>query len=978
MATESQYERLMAELEELRERTARFRKVALHIHSPDSVGDWPKNGADKTLNDPSRLLGADGPREFASQLQKRLDFAAITDHMRSGYACRVSACNGTRKDFVVVPGMEVNFRSEAALGCARIHLLVILREGSDTEAFARLFAGQKHIPSDGQRSGQEEVRDIPLKEWIKRVHNEGGICIAAHVDSDSGVRRLFRQTARDVLQLFIAGDPGDAESAQGVGDSLKNYLFDSGLDAVEIADVTDEPHYQWVSESGNAVRSIATVLTFDAHCIEGLDSPERVTHIKMTRLGLSGLKSALEFPDTRIRFPQALPPRTSPYVAGIQILGEKAAFFENMTIAFAENLNCLIGSRGSGKSTVVEAMRYVFGYNRTLEKLEQSQAKQIVELQAANLGDSLIRVVYRMQNGEYRVLEATFDAKSDYATRVYKISGDYVEVADVEAYGEFPLRLFGWSEIESLGRIPSKQRDLLDLLIPGLGQKLKEKRDIRQRLLLSRADIDRATQTLKAAYTQSDSEIRKYREYKSDFEKINTDEVKSLFEALDLVQAKRSLLAKVTSNATDLLEQLGDPATIELAKDTDSVLEKAEDALKQWWIKECLPGLGLLQAQEDVRGAAQRTVDLLNGLIDNTRRLDGKAAQEQVAIEQTLRARLAADPTKQRVADLRSNAEKRLRHVTGLRKNYVECLGDLKQLLEDRQEILRDLVRTQKEIGENRIKSCGDIETKLNRFLPHSMQVTIRTVPGGDTEKAALKMSQLLKSFSKYKTRQLAESLVKRHNPVEIAELLRNKGFGEGGFGEGGYGGSAFTEVEMAELAEAGTLFEPDEFADIQVLAEDGSRLNFLLELEETDWDDAQEIDLNGRPISETSPGQRSSAMLPLIALSETTPLVIDQPEDNLDKRLIGQVLAKVLAQLKENRQIIVCTHDPNILVGGDAEQVVVLEAITGRKGKVADMGHGSIDNDNIVNSVIELLEGGREAFKNRHKRYSNVEPLAD
>jgi ABC-type cobalamin/Fe3+-siderophores transport system ATPase subunit len=109
--------------------------------------------------------------------------------------------------------------------------------------------------------------------------------------------------------------------------------------------------------------------------------------------------------------------------------------------------------------------------------------------------------------------------------------------------------------------------------------------------------------------------------------------------------------------------------------------------------------------------------------------------------------------------------------------------------------------------------------------------------------------------------------------------------------------------------------------------------------------------------------------MLPLIALAETTPLVIDQPEDNLDKRLIGSVLMKVLAELKEKRQIIVCTHDPNILVGGDAEQVVVLEAESDRRGKVAK--HGSIDNDDIVETVIDLLEGGADAFAARRMRYS-------
>ena len=108
--------------------------------------------------------------------------------------------------------------------------------------------------------------------------------------------------------------------------------------------------------------------------------------------------------------------------------------------------------------------------------------------------------------------------------------------------------------------------------------------------------------------------------------------------------------------------------------------------------------------------------------------------------------------------------------------------------------------------------------------------------------------------------------------------------------------------------------------------------------------------------------------MLPLIALAETTPLVIDQPEDNLDKRLIGSVLANVLARLKERRQIIVCTHDPNIVVGGDAEQVVVLDALSNRKGKVST--HGSIDNPDIVQTIIDLLEGGKQAFEQRQKRY--------
>ena len=108
--------------------------------------------------------------------------------------------------------------------------------------------------------------------------------------------------------------------------------------------------------------------------------------------------------------------------------------------------------------------------------------------------------------------------------------------------------------------------------------------------------------------------------------------------------------------------------------------------------------------------------------------------------------------------------------------------------------------------------------------------------------------------------------------------------------------------------------------------------------------------------------------MLPLIALSDNVPLIIDQPEDNLDNRMVGQTLSSILSRLKEHRQIIVTTHNPNIVVGGDAEQVVVLDAPTARSAKV-DLT-GSIDDDEIIDAVIKIMEGGREAFEERHRRY--------
>jgi len=164
------------------------------------------------------------------------------------------------------------------------------------------------------------------------------------------------------------------------------------------------------------------------------------------------------------------------------------------------------------------------------------------------------------------------------------------------------------------------------------------------------------------------------------------------------------------------------------------------------------------------------------------------------------------------------------------------------------------------------------------------------------------------------------------------------------------------------------TLYPFSQDDDANITTVDEQRIRKILIMAEVEWDDFESILLNDRPVDHLSPGQRSSAMLPLIALVENTPLIIDQPEDNLDNRLVGKMLVDILADLKEKRQIIVATHNPNIVVSGDAEQVIVLEAVSESKGICAQSG--SIDKVEIIESVVEIMEGGKEAFLTRRRRY--------
>jgi len=963
------YKELIDDLHELRKRTARFRRVALHLHTIDSR-DWGKAiGADKDLNSRDRFTGEEGYTNFVDKLKEHLDLCAITDHMKCGYATNLSKQIEENDKFVILPGMEVNFCPESALGSLRIHLLVILPEGSSVENFARLFEGQTSIPEDAQRTGNEEISNITLFDFIERVHNNEGICIAAHVDSDTGVRCRFRQTARETLRLFSDATPEQEEQEKDVASQLKEYLFDSKLDGIEIHQSSSSPHYNWISTEDKVKKWIPTVLTFDAHCIEQLGRTERITHLKMTKLGLNGLKDALRFPDTRIRFPENLPELPSPTLRGIRIIGDSNSFFENLTVAFAENLNCIIGVRGSGKSTLVETLRYVFGYNRSLGEIGQLEGP-IRALQENNLEGCLIQLVYRTSTGEERILSATYDKKSNYATKVYTLDGDHCEVANVEESEEYPLRLFGWSEIEALGRSHQRQRELLDRLIPELNTVLENKKDIRSKLKVNRKVVEQAISEVHAAYEANDNEIRRYSEFKKDFNKLNTEDVKTLFSELDYEKVKMALLLQVYENSMSLFSDLSSPERKLLKAEINTILENTTPELRNWWVTDESVTLSIVDIENNIKqqlqGAAEKAHEFSELVKAHCQSIKEKTDELNVDLQK----QFEGNTSLQKVADLRANADGRLKKVEILRKDYQGKWDNLTNILKERSTLTRELSSTQNEIAGIRARHNERLETTLNDFLPDWMKVSISLKPGRDSANFSKWLYEVFgaRSNQAKKIRQFIEDNI---SPVDYSEMILNQNFDRLiEICEASAGDNEISRPDLDFNVEHTKVTENDEAADVDVLINNGNNLTKLLELQETEWDDEEAILLNGVPVNEKSPGQRSSAMLPLIALAENTPLIIDQPEDNLDKRLVGTVLSGVLAELKERRQIIVCTHDPNILVGGDAEQIIVLEAESDKKGKV--LQHGSIDNKDIIQIVVDLLEGGNEAFARREKRYKD------
>lgn len=123
------------------------------------------------------------------------------------------------------------------------------------------------------------------------------------------------------------------------------------------------------------------------------------------------------------------------------------------------------------------------------------------------------------------------------------------------------------------------------------------------------------------------------------------------------------------------------------------------------------------------------------------------------------------------------------------------------------------------------------------------------------------------------------------------------------------------------------------------------------------------------RGLDELSKGQRATALLLLLLGASDAPLVIDQPEDDLDNRFVYDGIVQRLRELKGTRQIIASTHNANVPVLGDAELIVALEG-DGQHGWPVVNGIGSLDDASIRALAESLLEGGPAAFNARQHLY--------
>src|SRR5690606_14300624 len=127
-----------------------------------------------------------------------------------------------------------------------------------------------------------------------------------------------------------------------------------------------------------------------------------------------------------------------------------------------------------------------------------------------------------------------------------------------------------------------------------------------------------------------------------------------------------------------------------------------------------------------------------------------------------------------------------------------------------------------------------------------------------------------------------------------------------------------------------------------------------------------------GKDLNKISVGQKGTVYLKMMLATEafSKPIIFDQPEDDLDNEFIVQNLISLFKELKQYRQVIIVTHNANLVVNADAEQVIVASNIDGELNYVS----GSLENQLINSKICQILEGGELAFEKRRRKYQQIQ----
>ncbi len=610
-------------------------------------------------------------------------------------------------------------------------------------------------------------------------------------------------------------------------------------------------------------------------------------------------------------------------------------FLAGLMITFADGLNCIIGGRGTGKTTVLELLRYALTadlradgerVDRDRERLE----KERLRLVQSNLGNGLVRVTVRTKHGTVYRIERMWNEPAQVVTEkgeptTLKVS----DVLKVDAYSQ--------SEIEEIATNPGFQLELIDKFEEEEFARLEEEisrllSDLAQNAL-ELLQLERDVTTLAETSGKGGAIAEKLKELQAP---AGPDA-----EATNRAHAYKGLRER-ERKAMDLLRGDVQKRPAEITALVAQVVARVSSRVDRDFLEG--PNAELFRA------AGVQTTRLASALEDLARRCGEeleRMASELVSIDQQLADSHARQELAYRELIVKLNEEQgRAQERSRLQKQQVAILNADKDLrtrqadhaakLEQRKQMVKRLT----ELRLSRYRLRKQIADQLSADSGPLIRVSVEAA--GDRQPYRELLKALLKSTPG--VTQNVDKLLQLA-PRELAAAGRR--------------GATEPLTDRAGL---------DPRAAKVVIERLRASSELLYQIEAVELEDVPRIELlDGayKDSADLSTGQRCTAILSILLLDSDRPLLVDQPEDNLDNRFIYETVVRSLVGTKGRRQLVFVSHNPNVPLLGLAERVFVM----GSDGKHATVSHaGTVDERK---DEIELnLEGGKEAFQRRMERY--------
>ncbi len=928
----------------------RFYKCDFQVHTPRDI-NW--NG-DRAVTDDERKSYAEA---FVKKCREiGLNAVAITDHHDFAFYPYIKNAASSELDdngqdipdedkLVVFPGLELTFSTPAS--CQGI---LILDADFPQDLFGLVLSTLGVVPKPNNEATTEETTPIPsaiinsFADFYKKfdaVDSLKGKYILLPNVSDGGhgsiLRRGFYEHYRKMPCVggYVDGDISQREGHQDIINGKdRNYGFKS----ISVIQTSDNRHRDF-SKLG-----------------------QNVSWIKWAEPTSEALRQAFLAKESRLS--QALPETPQIYVTKIDVTNSK--FLGSFSLEFNQQYNAFIGGRGTGKSSILEYLRWGLcdiGKQDTiaLNQSEVDRRRQALIEKTLVPFNGDVRVTFSV-NGIQHIVKRNSVSKET----LLKIGdGEFDAVKEEEIRRILPIQAYSQKQLSSVGVRNDELKRFIQLPIANQLSNLKFKASdiakeisstynnfVRKREVQN--EIDQFNLEVKSLNDQAESlrkslsgiteehktTISKKQKYSLERNLINKfqHEFTSVRNSVDELSSSVSSYPESLTNS-DQLENT------ELFGDIEAERVKEFNKLKN--IITQLKAAVSPESQTDYTSLVSQW-----GELNNKFNLDYEEAKSTTSSNQIQLQEIA-----------------RIEHL----------LQELSDSLNERNAVIKELGNPEVAFEELRVEWFSLHQSKVDLL---NIQAEEFTVLSKGLIKAEITKSidvvkiknQIIRALQgtriqETKIQTVCNHIMESGNPLEIYKEVIN---------------------ELKALAEQKTAEDKkEEIPETTILSEcgfnDGNKSRIIQILTPNNWLDIATTEIEFNPefkyttnmemgdqilFSEASAGQQATALLTVLLNQPGTPLLIDQPEDDIDNRAIEDIINNIW-DAKKNRQLIFTSHNANLVVNGDAELVVCCDyKESGNQTRGSIVTEGSIDSPEVKNQITSVMEGGEKAFRLRKEKY--------